>query len=186
MLIETERLLLREVEEPDFDAIHDYASDPEVVQYVPWGPNTERVTRDFIENCITKAEADPRLEYVLAVVPKRQSRLVGTVGIYLSSAGAHSAMLGYAYGREAWGDGIATEAARPMMELAFDVLGVDRVWASCDSDNSASARVLQKVGMTLEGHLRHDQIIRGVLRDSLVWGMLRDEWLNRSQPEESS
>ena len=184
MLIETARLVLREVEERDFDAIHSYASDPEVVQYVPWGPNTEQVTRDFIANCLAKTAADPRLEFVLAVVPKGEPELVGTVGIYLPSGNAHSGMLGYAYGQGVWGRGIATEAARPMMELAFDVLGLDRVWASCDPDNHGSARVLEKVGMTLEGRLRHDQNIRGVLRDSLVWGMLRDEWINPTERKE--
>lgn len=180
MLIETDRLVLREIAEDDFDAIHAYASDLEVVEYVAWGPNTEPVTRDFIEDCRVKAVAVPRLEYVLAVVLSGDDALAGTVGIYLPSADAHSAMLGYAYGREAWGMGIATEAAEPMLELAFDVLGLDRVWASCDPDNRASARVLEKVGMTLEGRLRHDQMIRGALRDSLVWGILRDEWRERS------
>jgi len=184
VLIQTERLLLREVEESDFDAIHAYASDPEVVEHMAWGPNTEQATRDFITNCRSKIQSDPRLEYVVAVVPKGQSELVGTVGIYLPSGHAHSAMLGYAFGREVWAMAIASEAVRPMLEVAFDVLRLDRVWASCDPDNGASARVLQKLGMSLEGHLRHDQNIRGVLRDSLVWGMLRNEWLNPFETEE--
>jgi len=184
VLIQTERLLIREVEESDFDAIHAYASDPEVVEHMSWGPNTEQATRDFIAICLSKIQAEPRLEYVVAVVPKGQPELVGTVGIYLPSGHAHSAMLGYAFGREAWGKGIASEAIRPMLEVAFDVLRVDRVWASCDPDNGASVRVLQKLGMSLEGRLRHDQSIRGVLRDSLVWGILRDEWLYPSEPEE--
>ena len=184
MFLETERLVLREVEERDFDAIHAYGSDPEVVQYVPWGPNTVQVTRDFVANCISKAESEPRLEYLFAVVPRHELSLVGTVGIYLPYDESHSAMLGYAYGRDAWGQGYATEAAHPMLGLAFDVLGLDRVWASCDPDNGASARVLEKLGMTLEGRLRHDQNIRGVLRDSLVWGMLRGEWSRRSEHEE--
>ena len=103
MQIETERLLLREVVEEDFEAIHAYASDPEVVEYVAWGPNTEQVTRDFIENCGAKSVATPRLEFVFAVVPKAapdgSTDLVGTVGLYLPSASTHQAMLGYAYGR---------------------------------------------------------------------------------------
>lgn len=185
MLIETDRLQLREIEEGDFDAIHDYGSDPEVVQYVAWGPNTEQVSRDFVENSLAKAAAEPRLDYVLAVVPRDGRELVGTVGLYLPFAEAHSAMLGYAYGRGAWGQGFATEAARPMLALAFDVLHLDRVWASCDPENGASARVLEKIGMSLEGRLRHDQNIRGVLRDSLVWGILRDEWRDTTRDRET-
>jgi RimJ/RimL family protein N-acetyltransferase len=180
-MIETDRLTLRELAEDDFDAVHAYASDPEVVEYVPWGPNTVQVTRDFIARHREKATAEPRLEYVFAVVPKGDERLVGTVGIYLPSAEAHLAMLGYAYGREAWGRGYATEAALAMVAMGFDVLGIQRIWASCDPANVGSARVLEKAGMRLEGRLRQDQNIRGALKDSLVWGILEPEWRDRNE-----
>ena len=172
-MIETTNLFLRELRADDLDAVHAYGSDPEVVQYVPWGPNTKQVSLDFIESQLEKAKADPRIEYVFAVVPRGEDRLVGTVGIYLDG---HQAMLGYAYDRRAWGRGFATEAAITMVEMAFDVLGVRRVWAACDPANTASARVLQKCGMVLEGRLRHDSDIRGELRDTLVWGLLESEW----------
>lgn len=172
-VLETGRLLLRELSLDDFEAVHAYGSDPEVVEYVPWGPNTEQVTRDFLERNVRKAAADPRQDFVYAVVPKDEGRLVGSVGIYCDG---HQAMLGYAFGREVWGRGYATDAARAMLGMAFDVLHLQRVWASCDPDNTASARVLQKCGMTLEGRLREDNDIRGRLRDSLVWGILVREW----------
>lgn len=172
-VLTTERLLLRELTEDDFDAVHAYGSDPEVVEFVPWGPNTEQVTRDFLERNIRKAEADPRQDFVFGVVPHDTGRLVGSIGLYCNG---HQAMLGYAFGREAWGRGYATEAARAMVGMAFEVLHLRRVWASCDPDNTASARVLQKCGMTLEGQLREDNDIRGRLRDSLVWGILEREW----------
>ncbi len=178
--LETERLLLREFTTDDFEAVHAYGSDPEVVQYVPWGPNTEPVTRDFLARNIMKAEADPRQDFVYAVVPKDTGRVAGSVGIY---ADGHQAMLGYAFGREVWGRGYATEAALAMVEMAFEVLHLRRVWASCDPDNTASARVLQKCGMTLEGRLREDNDIRGQLRDSLVWGILEREWTSRGGRE---
>lgn len=181
-LIETARLVLREVAPDDFDAIHAYGADPEVVQYVPWGPNTPQVTRDFIQNTLDKAIAEPRLEYVLAVVPRGDVDPVGTVGLYMKSPDAHQAMLGCAYGRDAWGHGYATEASLAMVELGFDVLGLQRIWAACDPDNHASSRVLEKVGMTLEGHLREDTVIRGDLRDTLVWGILEREWRTRTRP----
>jgi RimJ/RimL family protein N-acetyltransferase len=183
-LIHTRRLVLREIDEDDFDAVHAYGSDPEVVQYVPWGPNTEPVTHDFIQRCMERAMAEPRLEYVFGVVPRESIDLVGSVGLYLRSADAHQAMLGYAYGRAAWGQGYATEAALAMVELGFDVLGLRRIWASCDPRNHASARVLEKVGMKLEGHLRESTNIRGTLRDELVWGILEREWTARIDQEE--
>lgn len=180
-LIETDRLILRELRPDDFEDVHAYGSDPEVVQYVPWGPNTEQVTRDFLESAVERAAASPRDDFILAIVPKGESRLVGTVGIY---AKGHQAMLGYALHRRAWGLGYASEASVAMLELAFDGLGLRRVWAACDAENTASARVLQKCGMVLEGHLRHDTEIRGELRDTLVWGLLAAEW-NRTPSEDN-
>ncbi len=172
-MIETDRLELRELRLDDFEAVHAYGSDPEVVEFVPWGPNTEQVTRDFLEKTVAQIGSEDRNDFVFAVVPRGQDRLVGTVGIY---ADGHQAMLGYAYDRSVWDMGYATEAALAMVEMAFDVLGVRRVWAACDPENTASARVLQKCGMVLEGRLRHDTDIRGELRDTLVWGILESEW----------
>jgi RimJ/RimL family protein N-acetyltransferase len=183
-LAETERLVLREIDEDDFDAIHGYASDPEVVQYVPWGPNTEEDTHDFIARTMTSAAAEPRLEYVFGVELREEPGMLGTVGLYLRPADPDQAMLGYAYGSPAWGRGIATEAALAVVELGFDVLGLRRIWASCDPDNTASRRVLEKVGMTIEGLLRADMIIRGDVRDNLVWGILEPEWRERADRTE--
>ncbi|MEM7417782.1 MAG: GNAT family protein, partial [Gemmatimonadota bacterium] len=148
---------------------------------VPWGPNTEQVTRDFLARNIERAAEEPRDDFSLAIVPKGEDRLVGTAGIYVKG---HQAMLGYALHRRAWGLGYATEASLAMIEMAFDVLGLRRVWAACDAENTASARVLQKCGMVLEGHLRHDTEIRGELRDTLVWGLLVAEW-NRTSNEDN-
>jgi [ribosomal protein S5]-alanine N-acetyltransferase len=186
--LETERLLLRELRPDDFDAVHAYGSDPEVVEFVPWGPNTEQETRDFINNTVADQSEDPRVDWVYAIVPRDEGRvidgsrthdhgrLVGTVGLYLRPSDPGQAMLGYALAPEAWGRGYATEASRTMITFAFDVLDLRRVWAACDPDNTGSIRVLEKAGLALEGRLRGDTIIRGRVRDTLVWGILRDEW----------
>ncbi len=176
-LLVTDRLTLREITEDDFDAIHAYGSDLEVVQYVPWGPNTEEDTHDFIARTMIKAAAEPRLEYVFAVERRDEDGpMIGTAGLYLRADDQDQAMLGYAYAREAWGSGIATEAARAMVEMGFDVLGLRRIWAACDPDNAGSRRVLEKAGFTVEGLLRDDSVIRGEVRDTLVWAILEREW----------
>lgn len=185
-VIRTERLVLREITEDDFAAVHAYASKLEVVQYVPWGPNTQQDTRDFIVRTLAAATAEPRSEFVYAVELAEAPRMLGTVGLYFRSADTDQAMLGYAYGTDAWGRGIATEAALAMLEVGFDVLGLRRIWASCDPDNAGSRRVLEKCGMTLEGHLRADTLIRGEVRDTLVWGILEPEWRDSSASASTS
>ena len=175
-VLETERLVLRELRPDDFDAVHAYGSDPEVVEFVPWGPNTEQDTHDFITNTVADQAEDPRLDWVYAIVPRDGGRLVGTVGVYVRPSDQGQAMLGYALAPEAWGKGYATESSKAMIGFAFEELDLRRVWAACDPDNAGSIRVLEKSGLTLEGRLRHDTVIRGRVRDTLVWAILRDEW----------
>jgi ribosomal-protein-alanine N-acetyltransferase len=181
-VLETERLVLREITEGDFERIHGYATDPEVVRYVPWGPNTEQDTHDFLARTMIAAVAEPRLEYVFGVELREEPGLLGSVGLYIRPEDTDQAMLGYAYDRNAWGRGIATEAALAMVGMGFDLLGFRRIWASCDPDNQGSRRVLEKVGMTVEGLLRRDLVIRGEVRDNLVWSILEDEWRDRTNP----
>ena len=172
-MIQSERLTLREFQADDLDAVHSYGSDLEVVRYMPWGPNSEEETRDFLERAQSYAAADPRVGYELAVVQTSADRLIGGIGL---DANDQQAMLGYCFARPAWGQGFATEAVRLILDFAFNTLDVHRVWAGCDSENAASARVLEKVGMRREGCFKHDYQIRGVWRDTLAFAILSDEW----------
>lgn len=181
MILRTPRLFLREFSVEDFEAVHAYASDPEVVEFLPWGPNTEQDSRDFLSNTVKSAAVEPRDDYVLGVVQRSDDRLVGAVGLHLAHADDHMAMIGYVYHRDAWGKGYATEAARSMVSFGFEVLHLDRLWAGCDPENYASAMVLEKVGMSLEGHLRQDTRVRGRLRDSLIFGVLADEYFRSTR-----
>jgi len=175
-VITTDRLLLRDFRLDDFAAVHRYATDPEVVQYMPWGPNTETDTKDFLDRSIAAAELEPRISYGLAVVLAEGNALLGGIGLDLDRPDGLQASLGYCFAREAWGRGIATEAANAMVAFGFDVLHLHRIQAGCDPVNTGSARVLEKLGMTCEGHLRRDTRIRGEWRDTLVYALLEDEY----------
>ena len=181
-ILETARLRLIEITEADFAAIHAYATDPLVIRYVPWGPNSEQDTHDFLARTMIAAAAEPRLEFVFGVELRDEPGLLGTMGLYIRPEDTDQAMLGYAFGREAWGRGIATEAASAIVAMGFEVLGLRRIWASCDPDNAGSRRVLEKVGMRVEGLLRGDLVIRGDVRDNLLWGILEPEWRKGTNP----
>ena len=84
-----------------------------------------------------------------------------------------SAALGYCLGDAAWGHGYATEAARSLLQWAFDTLDLNRVQAETDTRNAASARVLEKLGFVREGTLREDCVVNGDVSDSWVYGLLR-------------
>ena len=174
MEILIERLKLREITQNDFQAVHEYASDPETVRYMPFGPNTEEETREFIDRNLRRQKEQPRTDYGLGIVLKHEDRLIGACGIH--GVTEIQARIGYILNRSYWGYGYATEAAKGLVDHLFNELGVHRVYASCDPENHASVRVLEKVGMSLEGRLRENMIIHGEYRDSLIFGILVNEW----------
>jgi [ribosomal protein S5]-alanine N-acetyltransferase len=167
--IETERLILRPHQESDFDGIHEYATDQDVVKFMQWGPNTLDETRFFLDTCIANQKHADRLSYDFAVVSREDGSFLGTVSLRLSSPSARAAELGYTYQKRAWGRGIASEAARRMVDFGFDELGLTRIFATCNPVNYASARVLQKCGLVLEGCMKNHMMVKGVWRDTLLF-----------------
>lgn len=168
----TDRLLLREFNEQDWESVHSYACDREVVRYMPWGPNTEDDTRNFIRRAISYQQEYPRRHFELAVILKEEDLLIGGCGIRVSNPDLGEGNIGYCLNRNFWGRGYATEAARTLLKFGFETLNLHRIYATCDPENKASVRVLEKIGMSLEGHLRENLRIRGEWRDSLVYAIL--------------
>jgi RimJ/RimL family protein N-acetyltransferase len=174
--IETDRLRLRDFREEDWRAVHEYASDPEVVRYLPFGPNTEGETRSFIASAIAYQFEKPRRHFELAVIQKETERLVGACGFRFTSPRDKEASMGYIFRRTVWGEGYATEAARAMLAFGFDQLGAHRVFATCAPENVASIRVLKRIGMRREGKLRENMLVQGEWRNSFLYAILEREW----------
>jgi RimJ/RimL family protein N-acetyltransferase len=78
--------------------------------------------------------------------------------------------------RHYWGRGYATEAARALIEFAFRTHKAHRVFTSCEVDNAASVRVLEKAGMQREGFIRESDWIRGAWHDQYIYAILRRDW----------
>ena len=87
--------------------------------------------------------------------------------------------IGYCLRPDFWGRGCAAEAAGALLALGFEQLQLHRIQASCDPENAGSRRVLEKLGLQLEGRLRQNLQLRGQWRDSLQWSLLEHEWRAR-------
>ncbi len=172
--IRTPRLALRDFVETDWRAVHEYASDLEVVRDMIWGPNTEAQTREFLAGALEQQRKAPRLRYGLAI--EFEGRLVGGCRIEIQDEAKREADLGYVMNRAFWKRGIATEAARGLLKFGFGELKLHRIWATCDPGNAASIRVLEKIGMQREGRIREHQFIKGRWRDSLLFAILDRDW----------
>ena len=181
MIIETPRLRLREFVEADWAAVLAYQSDPRYLTYYPWTERTEAEVRAFVGRFIAWQAAEPRIKFQWAITLRDGGGLIGNCGLRLAEAGAPSADLGYELAPQHWGCGYAVEAARAMVSFGFETLALHRVWGECVPENRASQRVMEGLGMRREGRLRQTRWYKGRWWDTLVYGMLEDEW-RRSVP----
>ncbi|NJC82695.1 GNAT family N-acetyltransferase [Planosporangium mesophilum] len=172
MELVTSRLLLREFSESDLDAVHAYAADPEVTRFMDWGPNSPEDTAAFLAEVRQDRQAAPRSAYTLAVVVHATGDLVGAIHLEETSRAHRRGEMGYVLAQPHWRRGYATEAAAAILRFGFDEVGLRKITATCDPDNVASARVLEKIGMQYEGHLRQHLLIRGQWRDRLAFAAL--------------
>lgn len=174
--IQSRRLTLRELNKNDLQEVHSYASDPEVVRYMDWGPNTKEETKAFIRRTLSSQKDEPRHKFTLAITLKREGSLIGGCGLNITSLKDKVGWLGYCLNRHFWHRGYATETAEALIEFGFQKLGLHRLSATVDPNNIASQRVLEKIGMQREGHLREHRWTKGEWRDSLVYAILENEW----------
>ncbi len=150
-IIETPRLRLRPPVMDDAALIFErYAQDTEVTRYLIWRPHqTVEETRAFLRRCISEWENGSAFQWVLS--RKEDGGLVGMAEIRIDG---YKADLGYLLARPHWGRGYMAEAVRAIIDWTLEQKGIYRIWAVCDVENSASVRVLEKVGMRREGVLR--------------------------------
>lgn len=174
--LQTERLILREIEHGDAEAMQGYAADPEVVKYMVWGPNTLEQTRAFCSGQLDIQRVRDRRDFEMAMIDRASGDLIGGVGLRVQNTTQREGDIGYVLRRDAWGRGLATEAARAMLEFGFGVLGLHRIYATADARNEQSTRVMQKLGMKHEGTLRKNLYLRDAFRDTVLYSILEDDF----------
>lgn len=176
VLVRTERLLLRDFVEGDWPALYAIESRPEVARYQSFEPRSEQESRAYVEGAVAGAKAVPRTTYDLAAVLPEEDLLIGRFGLGITDAANAEGVLWYTLHPAAWGNGYATEAARGLVGFGFRELRLHRIWADCDSANVPSWRLLERIGMRREGHLRENARVKGAWADSLIYAILDREW----------
>ena len=172
----TGRLSLREFESGDWPAVLAYQSDPRYLQYYPWENRTAEAVRDFVQVFVNQQTEAPRLKYQLAITLLTSQELIGNCGLRLDGPDAYQGDIGYELSPNHWGQGYTTEAASALIEFGFHTLKLHRIWSWCIADNLTSRRVLEKLGMQLEGRLRENKYFKGRWWDTMLYGMLETEW----------
>ncbi|GGU67002.1 N-acetyltransferase [Streptomyces albospinus] len=175
--LRTERLDLRPVRHDDFAAIHAYQRRPEVCRYLYWGPLDEAGSRASVAAKAARTTLRDSGDFLqLAVVLHETGTLVGDVTFVYTSREHGQGGIGYVFDPEHTGRGYATEASRALLKLGFEDLRLHRIQAELDGRNTASAKLLERLGMRREGHLRENEFLDGEWTDEVVYAMLAREW----------
>ncbi|MFY1695885.1 GNAT family N-acetyltransferase [Solwaraspora sp. WMMA2101] len=175
--VRTERLLLRPLTAADVDDLLSYRSRPEVCRYVPFAP----MTRDDVVARLATMWANTGLTddgqaLTLGIEVAATGRLIGDVVLFWHSRAQRGGEIGYVVHPDASGQGYATEAARALLGLGFDQLGLHRIVARIDERNTPSARLARRLGMRQEARLVRNDFFKGEWSTELDFAMLADEW----------
>jgi RimJ/RimL family protein N-acetyltransferase len=172
-ILQTKRLILRPFAESDFTAVHSYADRVENLTYMTWGPNSEDETRAYIKRVM-------HLDFYFAVTLRESGQLIGACEIHPDCG-----VLGWILHRDYWNQGYGTETAGELLRFGFDDLGLHRIMAHCDAENTGSYKIMEKIGMRREGCF-HDTRPANKLSDrkygdEYQYAILRDEWETKKE-----
>ncbi|MEV5693830.1 GNAT family N-acetyltransferase [Micromonospora globbae] len=173
--IRTERLLLRQYRVDDVDAVLAYYGDPLVARYVPWEPWSREHAAEQVAKRVHRLGVTD-IDSALALVVEHKGEVVGDVVLWPADETLSRGEMGWIFNPSASGRGFATEAVGALVRVAFAHCGMHRVIARLDARNEASARLCQRVGMVKEAHLRQDYWLKGEWADTLIYGLLAEQW----------
>jgi RimJ/RimL family protein N-acetyltransferase len=182
--LRTERLILRLFASGDLEAVYDMQSRAEVARYLYWSPRDRRGAAESLQEKLKCRSIEAEGDILnLAVERAPGSPVIGDLMLHYVSATHRQAEVGYIFHPAAQGQGLATEAARAIVDLAFRELRVHRVFGQIDARNTASARVLERLGMRREAHLVENEWVKGEWTDEVIYAVLADEWVHPARPE---
>lgn len=169
--LQTERLLLRGLRQEDFEDYARFHADPDVVRYLSRSPVSRtdawRSLAVMIGHWVLRGYG------MWGVERKSDGAFVGRVGLW-NPEGWPGLEVGWTLGKEFWGQGYATEAARAAMDFAFITQDISRLLSVIDVENLASQRVAERLGET-RGERRAIEYMDKVFTTD-VWGISREEW----------
>lgn len=168
----TERLVLRPFAPADANCVQQLAGDIRVAEPTtniphPYPAGAAEAWINGLGQLFVEGKA-----ITLAISCKTSGELLGAVSLHTLSQQHARADLGYWLRHDYWGRGICAEAVAALIAYAHEQLGTTRIVGVCLSRNRASARVLEKLGLTLEGRLRQHLFHRGKFEDFDVYGLI--------------
>lgn len=169
MYVKTKRLLIRNFEFKDWQAVYEYTSDRNVMKYIPEGVFSEKAAKEFVnKNIGDKAENFP-------VVLIDENILIGHIAFY-KYFGEHTYEIGWVFNPKYYNRGFATEAAKAVVQYGFEKMKLHRIIATCQPQNIPSHRIMEKIGMRREGYFKKCIPKGNEWWDEYYYAILDEEW----------
>lgn len=172
-VLTTERLTLRAVTLDDAEDMFTYGSNENVTKYVLWDTHeTVEDSKEFIEMALETYKMQPFYHWGIVY----EGKFIGTIDYVMIQHHNKVGEIGYVLAEEYWNKGIVTEAAKKVIDFGFRELQLVRIQARCAAENTGSARVMEKSGMTYEGTLRKSLNMKGKHRDVKIYAVTDEDW----------
>ena len=176
--IETERLIVRCYQPSDAQLLADSVLE-NVEHLKPWMPWAHNEPEPFEEKAKRmqrlRGMFDLQQDYTYGIFNREETKLLGGTGLH-TRLGENELEIGYWMHKDHLNKGLVTESTSALIKVAFEVIHVHRIEIHCDPTNLASAAIPKKLGFTHEGTLRQKTLFLDHWSDSMIWGLLKDEY----------
>jgi RimJ/RimL family protein N-acetyltransferase len=176
MELHTTRLTLDALRPDDAESLFRYRADPLVSRFQGWCPASVTEASSFIEGLQAIRLDTPGSWFQRAIRLRGNDMLIGDVGLHFADNADATVELGISLSPLHQGQGLAAEALSGVLAFVFENLGKHRVTGSVDPRNTASLRLLERVGMRKEAHFRESLLMDGAWVDDVIYAMLDREW----------
>ena len=174
--IETERLILRPITLADAEDLYEYASNKDTTYFVTFNPYDS--IDDAYFSIANFFMANPLGKYAIEL--KDEQKFIGTIDLFNISPEKQSAEMGYILNPNYHRKGYMTEAGKALLDLGFNTLELEKIYALCDSRNDASSGVMKKLGMKQEATRVHHSLDKdGKWIDMLEFAILKEEYSSK-------
>lgn len=165
LIIETDQLILRDMQMQDWSAIHAYTKLPEMSKYDDWEPMSELETKVLVSGLAIQALIGPRYRYDLAIVLKDSNTVIGMVDLHRECENSSVGLVGCGINPDYQGSGYATEALKAIVDFGLISLGLKVIYGLVEVENIGCIKIMEKVGMYKVGDLPNFKYYKGSSRD---------------------
>lgn len=174
-VLKTERLILREIVAIDAAAIFAIHGDANVMRYFGADPMSELAQAAALIETFARWRADENSGIRWGI--EHNGQLIGSCGLFHWNHAWHSAMVGYELAQTAWGQGLMQEALTAILPYGFTAMDLNRIEAQIHPNNTASLKLMPKLGFTHEGQLREVGFWGGQFHDFVQFALLKREFV---------